>query len=65
VSQLLIPLTGSPVPPFVVRLFNHDQDGLAAALSLTSMAVAGGFAGLIWAALRRRLTFGAPVRSAS
>lgn len=58
ISQLLIPVTGSPVPPFVVKLFNHDEDGLAAALSLVSMAVAGGAAGLIWLALRPRLTFG-------
>lgn len=65
ISQLLIPVTGSPVPPFVVRLFNHDEDGAAAALSLVSMAVAGGCAGLLWFALRRRFTFGAAPKAFS
>lgn len=48
ISQLLVPRSGSPVPPVVIRLFNHDGDGLASALSLVSMVVAGGGAALIW-----------------
>jgi iron(III) transport system permease protein len=55
ISQLLIPVSGTPVPPFVVRLFNHDNDGQAAALSLVSMLVSGGIAGLIWIAARRHV----------
>ena len=54
-SQLLIPLSGSPLPPMVVRLFNHDGDGLAAALSLVGMIVAGGSAGLVWFMANRAL----------
>jgi iron(III) transport system permease protein len=53
ISQLLIPRSGSPVPPVVIRLFNHDGDGLASALSLVSMIVAGGIAALLWALAKR------------
>ncbi len=53
ISQLLIPRSGSPVPPVVIRLFNHDGDGLASALSLVSMIVAGGAAALLWALAKR------------
>jgi iron(III) transport system permease protein len=48
ISQLLIPLSGPPVPPFVVKLFNHDGDALASALSLYTMIVAGLGAGILW-----------------
>lgn len=58
VSQLLIPVSGSPMPPFVVRLLNHDSDGMAAALALVAMAVAGGIAGLVWLVVRKHITFG-------
>ncbi|WP_158243164.1 ABC transporter permease [Acidimangrovimonas sediminis] len=58
ISQLLIPLKGSPLPPLVVNLFDHDEDGLASALSLISMLAAGGVAGTLWIILRRQLTFG-------
>jgi iron(III) transport system permease protein len=54
-SQLLIPLSGSPLPPVVIRLFNHDGDGLAAALSLVGMIVAGGGAALVWFMASRAL----------
>lgn len=53
ISQLLVPRSGSPVPPVVIRLFNHDGDGLASALSLVSMIVAGGGAAVIWAVAKR------------
>ncbi len=53
VSQMLIPLNGSPAPPVILRLFSHDQDGLASALSLTTMALAGTSAGLLWLAAGR------------
>lgn len=52
-SQLLIPRTGAPVPPLVVNLFNHDGDGLASALSLTTMVVAGGGAAFFWMLAKR------------
>jgi iron(III) transport system permease protein len=55
VSQMLIPLSGPPMPPLVVNLFGHDQDGLGSALSLTSMIAAGGGAGLLWLFARRLL----------
>ena len=58
VSQLLIPQSGSPAPPFVVRLLHHDSDGMAAALALVSMLAAGGIAALVWRLARRFLTFG-------
>ena len=48
ISQMLIPLSGPPVPPMVTSLFGHDRDGLGAALSLVSMTLAGGGAGLVW-----------------
>lgn len=59
ISQLLIPVSGSPLPPLVVNLFDHDQDGLASALSLISMLAAGSVAGTLWTLLRRKLNFGA------
>ncbi|MBI1218953.1 MAG: ABC transporter permease subunit [Rhodobacteraceae bacterium] len=62
VSQLLIPQVGSPLPPFVVRLANHDEDGAAAALSLVSMVAAGGIAGLVWTLVKRRITFGGALK---
>ena len=56
VSQMLIPLSGPPAPPMILRLFSHDQDGLASALSLATMAVTGASAALLWFAARR-ITF--------
>ncbi|HVT53202.1 MAG TPA: ABC transporter permease subunit [Dongiaceae bacterium] len=53
ISQLLIPTSGTPAPPVVIRLFNHDGDGLASALSLVSMLATGGAAGAIWAMAKR------------
>ena len=55
ISQLLVPLSGSPVPPLVVKLFNHDGDGLASALSLVAMIVAGGGGALVWLLASRLL----------
>lgn len=57
VSQLLVPQTGSPVPPYVVRLLGHDDDGHAAALALVCMLGAGGIAGLGWWIAGRHLNF--------
>ncbi|MGV8988769.1 MAG: ABC transporter permease [Cypionkella sp.] len=57
VSQLLVPQTGSPVPPYVVRLLGHDDDGAASALALLCMVGAGGLAGAGWLIARRYLTF--------
>lgn len=48
ISQLLVPDSGSPMPPVVIRLFDHDGGGLASALSLASMLAAGGGAALVW-----------------
>lgn len=62
ISQLLIPQVGSPVPPFVVRLANKDEDGAAAALSLVSMVAAGGLAGIVWALVKPRITFGGALK---
>lgn len=53
ISQMLVPQSGPPVPPLVVNLFGHDQDGVGAALSLVTMLVAGGGAGVIWFLARR------------
>lgn len=53
ISQMLVPLNGPPVPPMVTHLFSHDQDGLGSALSLLSMIVAGGGAGVIWLVAKR------------
>lgn len=53
ISQMLVPLSGPPVPPMVTHLFSHDQDGLGSALSLLSMIVAGGGAGLFWLFAKR------------
>jgi len=57
ISQLLVPQTGSPVPPYVVRLLGHDDDGLASALALVCMIGAGGLAGAGWLVARRYLNF--------
>ena len=53
ISQLLIPLSGPPVPPFVVNLFGDERDGLGSALSLVSMFAAGVCAVSIWFGTRR------------
>ncbi|MBN8998751.1 MAG: iron ABC transporter permease [Rhizobiales bacterium] len=53
VSQLLIPKAGAPAPPIILKLFSHEMDGAASALSLASMIVAGGIAGLVWLLARR------------
>ena len=53
ISQLLIPQSGPPVPPVVIKLFNHEGDGLASALSLVSMIATGGGAALLWSVARR------------
>jgi iron(III) transport system permease protein len=52
-SQMLIPLNGPPAPPVILRLFSHDRDGLASALSLVSMVVVGAITTLAWILLRR------------
>ena len=52
-SQMLVPLSGPPVPPLVTNLFGHDQDGIGAALSLVSMIAAGSGAGVIWLVAQR------------
>lgn len=52
-SQMLIPLAGPPAPPVILKLFSHDQDGPAAALSLAAMIAAGGFAALAWLLAKR------------
>jgi iron(III) transport system permease protein len=53
ISQLLLPTSGSPVPPLAIRLFNHDGDGLASALSLVSILATGACAALLWFAAKR------------
>ena len=63
ISQLLVPQTGSPVPPYVVRLLGHDEDGLASALALVCMLGSGLIAGGAWALARRHLSFGTPEAS--
>ncbi len=62
ISQLLVPQTGSPVPPYVVRLLGHDDDGLASALALVCMVGAGTIAGLGWRVAQKHLTFAAKER---
>jgi len=52
VSQMLIPRTESPAPIYVLRLLNYDKDGLACALSLLSMLIAGGAALILWLGFR-------------
>ena len=52
VSQMLIPRTGSPAPIYILRLLNYDKDGLACALSLISMVIAGGAALFLWLVFR-------------
>ena len=66
ISQLLVPQSGSPAPPYVVRLLGHDSEGPAAALTLVSMVLAGSLAAAGWVIARRFLTFGdAPGKGAS
>lgn len=52
-SQMLIPQSGPAAPSMILKLFSHDRDGLAAALSLASMAAAGVVGGLAWLAVAR------------
>jgi len=52
-SQMLIPLNGPPAPPVILRLFSHDQDGPASALSLAAMVAAGAGAAILWMLARR------------
>ncbi|MEF0942515.1 ABC transporter permease [Rhizobium sp. BR 362] len=52
-SQMLIPLSGPAAPTLILKLFSHDQDGLACAIALLAMAVAGGGAALAWLLARR------------
>jgi iron(III) transport system permease protein len=53
ISQMLIPQGGPPAPTLILKLFNHDQDGLACAIALIAMTAAGGSAALIWLAASR------------
>lgn len=62
ISQLLIPQSGSPVPPYVVRMLGHDNDGPASALALVCMLAAGVLAGGTWMLVRHRVTLGAEPR---
>jgi iron(III) transport system permease protein len=52
-SQMLIPLNGPVAPTLILKLFSHDQDGLACAIALLAMIFAGGSASLIWMVARR------------
>jgi iron(III) transport system permease protein len=52
VSQMLIPRTESPAPIYILRLLNYDKDGLACALSLISMMIAGFAALVLWLGFR-------------
>jgi iron(III) transport system permease protein len=52
ISQMLIPRTESPAPIYILRLLNYDKDGLACALSLISMIIAGSAALFLWFAFR-------------
>jgi iron(III) transport system permease protein len=52
-SQMLIPLSGPAAPTLILKLFSHDQDGLACAIALLAMAVAGGGAALMWILVQR------------
>ncbi|MBB3451989.1 iron(III) transport system permease protein [Rhizobium sp. BK313] len=52
-SQMLIPLSGPAAPTLILKLFSHDQDGLACAIALLAMAVAGGGAAIAWMLVRR------------
>ena len=62
ISQMLIPQSGAPAPPVILRLFSHDRDGLASAIALAAMVAAGGAAALVWFPLRRLLQ---PLRHSS
>jgi iron(III) transport system permease protein len=53
VSQLLIPLSGPPLPPLFLKLFSHDRDGPASALAIAAMVTAGALGGLLWLLARR------------
>jgi iron(III) transport system permease protein len=57
-SQMLIPQSGPPVPAMITRLFSHDGDGLACALSLVAMMSVGCIALAIWSLAHRYLWFG-------
>ncbi len=50
ISQLLMPKSGPPAPAMIVRLFGNDDDGIASALSLFSMAAAGIVGRAMWLA---------------
>ena len=56
ISQMLIPISGPPAPPMILRLFSHDRDGPASALSLAAMAAAGIGAALVWLPVRRAMS---------
>jgi iron(III) transport system permease protein len=56
ISQMLIPISGPPAPPMILRLFSHDRDGPASALSLAAMAAAGVGAALVWLPVRRAMS---------
>ncbi|MDL2407993.1 ABC transporter permease subunit [Rhizobium calliandrae] len=58
-SQMLIPLSGPAAPTLILKLFSHDQDGLACAIALLAMTVAGGGAAIAWMLVRRLM----PTRS--
>jgi iron(III) transport system permease protein len=60
-SQMLIPLSGPPAPTLILKLFSHDQDGLACAIALLAMALAGGSAALAWSLVRRLTPHGRPL----
>jgi iron(III) transport system permease protein len=52
-SQMVLPRSGPPAPPLILRLFSHDQDGLASAIALVAMVAAGLCAALVWFPVRR------------
>ncbi|MDB5561266.1 MAG: iron transporter permease [Hyphomicrobiales bacterium] len=54
-TQMLIPRSGAPAPTLILRLFSHDQDGLASAIALVAMLAAGLCAALVWLPIRRVL----------
>jgi iron(III) transport system permease protein len=62
-SQMLIPRSGAPAPTLILRLFSHDQDGLASAIALVAMAAAGICAVLVWLPVRRLFWQGGAPRS--
>ena len=52
VSQMLLPRTEFPAPVYILRLLGYDKDGLACALSLVSMVIAGGASLLLYGVFR-------------